>query len=114
FNLLDRSQCYRHKNKDSGTAEGGHAATRALAAHTHVEQDIRHHSDHGEVDSANKQQAVHDEAQVLCRRTARANTRDESTVTFHVICLLSWIVLNRNIEVGEEDSQNEVRSDVLP
>src|SRR5699024_570192 len=62
----------------------------------------------------NKQQAVHDESQVLSSRAARTNTRDKSAVLLHVFSLLSWIILNGNIEVREEDGQCKVQNNVLP
>src|SRR5699024_7189025 len=114
FDLLDRGQCHGHENQNRGTTER-HAAAGGLGrVHSQVNEDIGQHRNDTQVQGAHDQKAVHDVAEVLGGRATRADTRDEATVLLHVVRLVVRVVLDGDVEEGEEDDQREVDQDVLP
>src|SRR5699024_5481257 len=79
-----------------------------------IQHNVRQHSDERQVQRTDEEQTVHDVTEVLGGGASWADTRDETTVLLHILRLVRRVVLDGDVEVGEEDRQGEVQNNVLP
>src|SRR5690242_7101633 len=83
-----------------------------LVAADHVDEQVRYHRDHSEVQGTGQGDPAEDGLQVLRGRLPRTDTGHEPAVLLHVVGHLSGIEGDRHVEVREEQDQQEEQQDV--
>ena len=97
LNLLDRLEHNADHDDQARSSE-------RYGSVEHASEEKRKNTDDRKADRADEDDVVEDPAQIIARRLAGTDTRDEAAALFQVICNLQRIECDRCIEVCEEFS----------
>ena len=106
FDRLDRLQRDADHDDDRCAAD-------AQAAHAFdITQDLGNTADDGQEDGAHQGDLVEDLCDKVRSRAAGAEARDKAAVGLEVVGDLNGIELDRRIEIGESEDQQEIDDDI--
>src|SRR4051795_3584686 len=114
LDLLGGVETHTDEDEHGGAAERERLAGAGAAAGEEGQRNDRQDGDRGEVERAGQRDPREDVLEVLRRRAARSDARDEAAVLAHVVADLDRVERDRDIEVREEDGEQAVGQDVRP
>src|SRR3954463_10482829 len=114
LDLLGGVETHTDEDEHGGAAERERLAGACGAAWQECQRDDRQRGARRQVERPGQRDPRQDVLEVLRRRTARSDARDEAAVLAHVVADLDRVERDRDVEVGEEDRQQPVGQDVRP
>src|SRR3954469_1487980 len=114
LDLLGGVETHTDEDEHGRAAEREGLAGAGAAAGKEGQRDDRQDGDGRQVERTRQRDPRQDVLEVLRRRTARSDARDEAAVLAHVVADLDRVERDRDIEVREEDGEQAVGEDVRP
>src|SRR3954463_692823 len=114
LDLLGGVETHTDEDEHGGAAERERLAGACAAAWQERQRDDRQGGDRRPGERPGEREPRQDVLEVLRRRTARSDARDEAAVLAHVVADLDRVERDRDVEVREEDGEQAVGQDVGP